>query len=178
VTPGGTRGRTAGTGATPFQAGGRSLVLEICVRLVFHAILAISVFFLVSGHNAPGGGFIGGLVAGTAFVLRYLVSSGGRVSGEVRLSPSTVLGAGLLLGAGAAMGPWLLGGQALESAYTYVQLPVLGALPLASVLVFDTGVFLIVVGLVLGVLSTLGDQTHASLGGEGFTTDDDTENAR
>ena len=86
------------------------------------------------------------------------------MSGDVRVQPETVLGAGLLLAAGTAVTPWFLGGQVLESSYVYLDLPVLGELPLASVLAFDTGVFLIVIGIVLGVLSTLGSQPEASLG--------------
>lgn len=137
------------------EVGSRSLVLEVCVALLFHAILATSVFFLTAGHNAPGGGFIGGLVAGTAFVLRYLVSGGGW-SRELRVRPATVLGSGLLLALVTTMVPWLSGGQILESAYVSLDVPVLGPLPLPSVLAFDTGIYLIVVGLVLAVLSTLG----------------------
>ncbi len=137
------------------EAGSRSLVLEASVALLFHAILATSVFFLTAGHNAPGGGFIGGLVAGTAFVLRYLVSGSGW-SRDVRVRPATVLGAGLLLALVATMVPWRFGGQILESVYVSLDVPVLGALPLSSVLAFDTGIYLIVVGLVLAVLSTLG----------------------
>lgn len=141
----------------------RSLVLETSVRLVFHPVLVVALFFLFSGHSAPGGGFIGGLVAGTALVLRYLVD--GDLVGVVRVHPSTVLGIGLLLAAGTATAPWLAGGQVLESWHTELHLPVLGELPLTSVLAFDTGVFLIVVGLVLAALSTLGAQLQASLGG-------------
>jgi multisubunit Na+/H+ antiporter MnhB subunit len=147
----------------------RSLILEVCVRLAFHAILATSLFFLFSGHNSPGGGFIGGLTAGSAFVLRYLVGSGEAV-GDVRVRPGTMLGAGLLLAAGTAVVPWFLGGQVLESAYVYVPVPVVGEVPLTSVLVFDTGVFLIVVGIVLAVLTTLGAQQDSSLGEAGPDT--------
>lgn len=160
----------------PLDSPRRSLVLEASVRLVFHATLATSLFFLFSGHNAPGGGFIGGLVAGTAFVLRYLV--GGATFGELAVRPATVLGSGLLVAVLAAMAPWLGGGQVLESSYVYLELPALGSLPLTSVLVFDTGVFLIVVGLVLGVLSTLGAQTQAALGGLGGHTPREDEEAR
>jgi multisubunit Na+/H+ antiporter MnhB subunit len=143
---------------------GRPLVLEKLVDLVFHAVLATSLYFLFAGHNSPGGGFIGGLVAGTAFVLRYLVSREG-IRHEVRVPPATVLGTGLLVAGAASTVPWLLGGSVLESAITYLELPVLGRLPLASVLVFDTGVYLIVVGIVLAVLSTLGARPDATLGG-------------
>jgi multisubunit Na+/H+ antiporter MnhB subunit len=141
----------------------RSLILETAVRLVFHATLAASLFFLFAGHNAPGGGFIGGLVAGAAFVLRYLVAGASAV-GTLRARPETALGAGLLLAAGTGAVPWLSGGQLLESSYVSLELPVLGSVSVTSVLAFDTGVFLIVVGLVLMVLTTLGARPESALG--------------
>lgn len=140
-----------------------SLILDTTVQLVFHATVATALFFLFSGHNATGGGFIAGLVAGAGFVLLYL-SGSEDVTVTVRLQPPTVLGAGLVLAAGTAVVPWVLGGQLLESAYTYVEIPVLGELPVTSVLAFDSGVFLIVVGIVLAVLGSLGTQREASLG--------------
>lgn len=143
---------------------GRSVVLEAAVDLLFHAILATSLFFLFAGHNGPGGGFIGGLVAGTALVLRYLVSSGADVSRDLRVRPAVVLGTGLLAAVGASLVPWALGGQLLESGITYLEVPVLGEVPLASVLVFDTGVYLVVIGIILSVLSTLGAQPESTLG--------------
>lgn len=142
-----------------------SIVLDLCVRLVFHATLATSLFFLFAGHNAPGGGFIGGLVAGCALVLRYLGSEGPGLQREVRVGPATLLGAGLLIAVGAAVVPLALGGDPLESTYTYLDVPVIGELPLASVLAFDTGVYLIVVGIVLTILTTLGSQSDVSLSG-------------
>ena len=152
----------SGTGSAQ-RVVARSLVLETAVRLVFHATLAAALFFLFSGHNSPGGGFIGGLVAGAAFVLRYLVA-GAHAVGALRARPEATLGAGLLLAAGTGVVPWLFGGQLLESSYVSLDLPVLGKVPVTSVLAFDTGVFLIVVGLVLTVLTTLGARPESALG--------------
>jgi multisubunit Na+/H+ antiporter MnhB subunit len=149
--------------ATPRTVVRRSVLLETCIRLVFHATLAAALFFLFAGHNSPGGGFIGGLVAGAAFVLRYLVG-GGNAVGTLRVRPETVLGTGLLLAAGTAVAPWLSGGQVLQSSYVSVDIPIVGTLPLTSVLAFDTGVFGIVVGIVLMILSTLGAQATSALG--------------
>lgn len=140
-----------------------SLILELCVRLTFHAVLATALFFLFAGHNSPGGGFIGGLVAGCAFVLRYL-AGGQYAAGALRARAEAVLGVGLLTASAAVIAPWLAGGQALQSGYTALELPVLGYVPLASVLVFDSGVFLIVVGIVLMILTSLGAQPHTALG--------------
>lgn len=151
----------SGTGAGDVVA--RSLILDVAVRMVFHATLAASLFFLFAGHNSPGGGFIGGLVAGAALVLRYLVGGSGAV-GAPRVSPERVLGAGLLLAAATAVIPWLSGGQILESSYVSLEVPVLGTVPLASVLAFDTGVYAIVVGIVLMVLATLGARPESALG--------------
>ncbi len=143
----------------------RSPMVQTCVRAVFHAVLLTSLFFLVRGHNAPGGGFVAGLVAGTAFLLRYLAGDdappGRPVVGAPR--PGTALGAGLLVAAATAVLPWLGGGQVLESGYTAPDLPVLGEVPLTSALAFDTGVYLVVVGMVLAVLATLGAQEGTSL---------------
>ncbi|PPK93415.1 multisubunit Na+/H+ antiporter MnhB subunit [Kineococcus xinjiangensis] len=147
-----------------------SVLFEVGTGLVLHAVLVTSLFFLFRGHNAPGGGFIAGLVAGTALVLAYLAgdTSAGRRAAGATPRPGVVLGVGLLLAAGTAVAPWLGGGQVLESGYSHPHVPVLGGVSLASVLIFDIGVYLVVVGLVLAVLSTLGEQAGTSLapGGE------------
>lgn len=140
-----------------------SLVLGTCVSLVFHAVLMTALYFLFAGHNAPGGGFIAGLVAGSAFVLRYLVGTTADAQRLLPVRPTTVLGCGLLLACAAAAGPWLLGRQVLESGYRYLPVPVVGQVPLTTVLVFDTGVFLVVVGVVLTLLATLGAREESSL---------------
>ena len=134
----------------------RSVVLETAVRLVFHTVLVFSVYLLFAGHNQPGGGFVGGLVAGAAFVLRYI--SGGRAAlrAAVPVDPSVPLWLGLVVATLTAVGSLAVGGQLLQSGKLELDLPVLGLLKVTSALPFDTGVYLVVVGLVLGVLRTLG----------------------
>ena len=134
----------------------RSVVLETAVRLVFHTVLVFSLYLLFAGHNQPGGGFVGGLVAGAAFVLRYI--SGGRAAlrAAVPVDPRVPLGLGLVVATLTGMAPLLVGGQLLESGKLELELPVLGLLKVTSALPFDTGVYLVVIGLVLGVLRTLG----------------------
>ena len=134
----------------------RSVVLETTVRLVFHTVLVFSLYLLFAGHNQPGGGFVGGLVAGCAFVLRYIAGGRGALREAVPVDPGIPIGAGLLLAAGTGCVALVLGGDFLESAQRTFDLPVLGELKLVSVLAFDTGVYLVVVGLVLGLLRTLG----------------------
>ncbi len=135
-----------------------SVVLETAVRLVFHTVLVFGVYLLFAGHNQPGGGFVGGLVAGAAFVLRFAASGRAGMREALPFDPLLPLGAGLLLAACTGAGALLLGGDFLESGKVELDLPVLGVVKATSALPFDTGVFLVVVGLVLVVLRTLGDE--------------------
>jgi multicomponent Na+:H+ antiporter subunit A len=136
----------------------RSVILETGTRAVFHTILLFSAFLLFTGHNAPGGGFIGGLVAAAALVLYYVAHGPENLRRTVRVSPEVLLGVGLIAAVGTGMVPWLLGGQLLESGYLDIALGPLGVAKVTSVLLFDVGVYLVVVGLVLAVLRTLGGE--------------------
>lgn len=138
----------------------RSVVLETAVRLVFHTVLVFSLYLLFAGHNQPGGGFVGGLVAGAAFVLRYVAGGRAALKAAVPIDPGVPVGGGLALAAGTGMAAWLFGGQFLESGKVELELPLLGMLKVTSALPFDTGVYLVVVGLVLALLRTLGAEAE------------------
>ncbi|MEX0658619.1 MAG: MnhB domain-containing protein [Egibacteraceae bacterium] len=136
-----------------------SLILGAGTRAVFHTILVFSVFLLFAGHNAPGGGFIGGLVAGAALVLRYVAEGSNGLRRTIPIAPETLLGAGVLVAGGAGAAALATGRDFLTQGYLLSEeLPGLGAVRIHSALVFDTGVFLIVVGLVLALLRTLGEE--------------------
>jgi multisubunit Na+/H+ antiporter MnhB subunit len=140
----------------------RSPLVDVTVRLVLPAALALSVYFLLAGHNQPGGGFVGGLVAGAALSLAYVAGGVPDVRAVARFAPTTFLGLGLLLAATTALVPVAFGDAILESAKRAVDVPLLGTVNLTSVLVFDTGVYLVVVGLVLAVLEAFGDEEAAA----------------
>jgi len=159
--------RPVDSGAAPRLAGAdnldpvrRSVVLETAVRLVFHTILVFGVYLLFAGHNQPGGGFVGGLVAGLAFVLRYLAGGRSALRAAVPIDPGVLLGLGLLLAALTGVVALPLGGDFLESGVLKATLPLLGEVKLVSALFFDMGVFLVVVGLVLALLRTLGAEAE------------------
>ena len=135
-----------------------SVILETGTRAVFHTILLFSLFLLFAGHNAPGGGFIGGLVAAAALVLRFVAHGPDDVRRMVRVRPEKLLGTGVLLAALAAIAPMLVGGQLLSSDTFTAALPLIGKVKGSSVLVFDIGVYLVVIGLVLTMLDTLGGE--------------------
>ena len=147
-------------GADELDPERRSVVLETAVRLVFHTVLVFSLYLLFAGHNQPGGGFVGGLVAGAAFVLRYVAGGRAALKAAVPVDPGIPVGGGLVLAAGTGMAAWAFGGQFLESGKVEWHAPLLGAIKATSALPFDTGVYLIVVGLVLAVLRTLGAEAE------------------
>ena len=134
----------------------RSLVLEVATRLIFPVIMVLSAYFFFTGHNTPGGGFAGGLTAGLALVLRYLAGGRYELGETLPLDAGKILGVGLGLSAGTAFVSLLVGAPALSSALIEFDVPVLGHIKFVTALFFDLGVYLIVVGLVLDVLRSLG----------------------
>ena len=138
--------------------GSRSIILEVVVRLVFHALMILSVFLLLSGHNAPGGGFAGGLVAGLALVARYLAGGRFELRATVPLDAGRILGIGLALAVFTALVPLFFGQPALSSSWVDVDLGPFGTLPFVTSTLFDVGVYLVVFGLVLDVLRSLGSE--------------------
>ncbi|MFC4604828.1 Na+/H+ antiporter subunit A [Rhodococcus kronopolitis] len=141
----------------------RSLVLEVTTRLIFPTMMVLSVYFFFSGHNAPGGGFAGGLTAGLALVLRYLAGGRYELGETVPIDAGKILGLGLIMSAGTALTSLFLGAPVLSSATLELTLPLIGDIKLVTALFFDLGVYLIVVGLVLDVLRSLGARLDAEV---------------
>lgn len=153
--PGASPGRWL-VGATVRDPRARSLVLEVTTRLIFPTMMVLSLFFFFTGHNNPGGGFAGGLVAGLALVLRYLAGGRYELGEAIPIDAGRILGVGLLLAAGTATASMAFGAPPLSSATFQWTLPVFGDVKLVTALFFDAGVYLIVVGLVLDILRSLG----------------------
>jgi multicomponent Na+:H+ antiporter subunit A len=141
----------------------RSLVLEVATRIIFPLIMLLSAYFFFAGHNTPGGGFAGGLTAGLALVLRYLAGGRYELGETLPFDAGKILGAGLGLSAGTAAASLLLGAPVLSSALIQVDLPVLGTVKFVTALFFDLGVYLIVVGLVLDILRSLGARVDVEM---------------
>jgi multisubunit Na+/H+ antiporter MnhB subunit len=139
----------------------RTVLLELACRIVFPTVLVLSIYLLFAGHDRAGGGFSGGLVAGQAFVLRYL--AGGRMddSAIVSMRPPVLIGLGLTIATGSAFLPLLFGGQILETAIYKFTVPPLGEIKFVSSVLLDSGVYLLIVGVVLDLLRTLGSGIEA-----------------
>ncbi|MFG2055010.1 Na+/H+ antiporter subunit A [Micromonospora sp. NPDC048930] len=155
-------------GGATLPARRRSIVFEVVTRLIFHTVLLFSLFLLVSGHNAPGGGFSGGLVASLALAVRYLAGGRYELAEAAPVGAGTVLGAGLAVSVGGGVLGLLLAGDVLQSVKVNLWLPLVGHFHLVTSLFFDIGVYLIVVGLVLDILRSLGAEVdrHVEAAGE------------
>lgn len=146
----------------------RSIMLEVIVRILFHTIIVISIYLLFAGHNLPGGGFAGGLVAGMALVMRYVAGGRYELGAAAPTDAGRLLGFGLALAVACAIVPLLFGQAPLTSAFWEARLPVIGHVEFVTATLFDIGVYLVVVGLVLDVLRSLGaevDRQSAELRG-------------
>jgi multicomponent K+:H+ antiporter subunit A len=122
----------------------------------------ISVFFLLRGHNAPGGGFVGGLVLAMGFIVQYMVSGTLWIESRMRIHPQYAVGLGLLCAAFAGLAAWLRSSNFLTSLEWHGRVPVLGELHLSSTLLFDLGVYLLVLGAVILILIALAHQSLRS----------------
>ncbi|MBA9001672.1 Na+/H+ antiporter subunit A [Thermomonospora cellulosilytica] len=149
------RGRwLAAPGRPPL--GPPSVLLAVTARLLIPTILVFSVYLLVVGHVQPGGGFVGGLVAGSAFVLRYIAGGMRELAAALPVHPNVFIGGGLGLALVTGAAPWAVGGAFLESDTWEWTWPLLGHVKVPTGLFFDIGVYLLVLGLVLSLTRTLG----------------------
>lgn len=135
----------------------RSLIVDVSARMIVLSAFVFSLYLLAAGHNQPGGGFIGGLVAGAGVALVYVAGGLDDVRGMLPFRPWSVLGGGLVLAALAAIVPLALGGAVLEQDFATLHPPLLGDVKVTSALVFDTGVYAVVLGMVLMAFEALGE---------------------
>lgn len=157
------RGEATGTQRMAWLVGGqrvrpenRSIMLEVIVRILFHSIIIVSLYLLFAGHNLPGGGFAGGLVAGMALVMRYVAGGRYELGAAAPTDAGRLLGAGMTLAVACAVVPLLFGLSPLTSSFWEWEIPGIGHVEFVTSTLFDIGVYLVVIGLVLDVLRSLG----------------------
>lgn len=135
-----------------------SPILPTVSRIMLPLLLLFSLFLLLRGHNEPGGGFAGGLVAATAFTLyaiAYDVTSSRQL---LRLDTHLIIGAGLLIAVGAGIWPLLSGEPFLTGQWGYVPIPGIGSVDFGTPFLFDVGVYLVVVGVTLMIILPLAEE--------------------
>ncbi|MEO8995846.1 MAG: hydrogen gas-evolving membrane-bound hydrogenase subunit E, partial [Nitrosospira sp.] len=138
---------------------GAMMVPGTLVQLLLPVAGMVSVFFLLRGHNEPGGGFVGGLIMATAIILQYLVGGTAWAESRTRIRPQYWIGAGLLCAAGAGISAWMAARPFLSALAWHGRLPVIGELHLSTVLVFDLGVYFLVIGSTVLILVALAHQS-------------------
>ncbi len=132
------------------------LLFAMVSRPVLPAALMLAAFLLLRGHQAAGGGFVAGLVIGTALIVQQIANGRAWSERPLQLSTRRLIGGGLLLALATGLAALLFGRPFLTSALWHGTLPLLGELRLTSTLLFDLGVMMIVSGMLLLVLDGLG----------------------
>jgi len=133
------------------------VILRTVTKLVVFIILTFGVELFLSGHNNPGGGFIGGLVLSSAFVLLYLVFDIETVHQGIPVDFKRVAALGVLLVVGTGVGAVLFGTAFLSHTSGHYYLPVFGDTELATVVLFEAGVALTVIGTVVTIILSISE---------------------
>lgn len=135
-----------------------SMLLRTAAQLLLPLLMVLSVYLLLRGHNEPGGGFIAGLVAAAAIALHLFAADIRSARRVLRLDPRTLLGLGLLIALSSGLAAPLTGsGQFYEAMWMDVTLPVVGDTHIGTPLLFDLGVYLVVIGSMLTIVLTLAE---------------------
>lgn len=130
-------------------------------RPIVYALLALGLHFFLRGHNAPGGGFIAGLLVAVAALLAHMAQE----TKLLTIRPLALVPVGLLLAALTGIAPMLAGRPFLQSRHGHVELGRLGEFEWATAVLFDAGVFLVVIGTTLTIIDLLaGEDALARLG--------------
>jgi multicomponent Na+:H+ antiporter subunit B len=134
----------------------RSILLLVAARYLMPLMLVFSVFLLLRGHNEVGGGFAGGLVAASALMLYGIAHSPASVRKILPVQPRSLIGIGLLFALLSGLVPMLTGKPYMTGLWLKDPLPVIGKV--GTPLLFDTGVYLVVIGVVVWILLTLAEE--------------------
>ncbi len=135
-----------------------SLLLRVTTPILMFLLLVVSMYALVRGHHEPGGGFVGGLLAAAAFALHALAYNVKATRRLLRIAPHALMGSGLLVVAIAGIVGLAIGGHFLQGRWTETYLPGIGEVHLGTPLLFDLGVYLTVMGMVVTIVLTAAEE--------------------
>ncbi|NBC11162.1 MAG: Na(+)/H(+) antiporter subunit B [Planctomycetes bacterium] len=137
-----------------------TLILRTAMKVIAPLSLLFAAYMTLKGHNEPGGGFIGGLIAATTLVLYRMSDGPGALHRLIPIHPRHLLVLGLMMAMGTGLVPMLFGEPFLRSYTAYVNLG-FASVHLASVMIFDVGVLLVVVGVSVGMIVRLSEEVEA-----------------
>ena len=133
------------------------VILRTVVKGVVFIVLTLGVYLFFAGHNAPGGGFIGGLVLGSGIVLLYITFDIETVHKGIPFDFKKVAALGVLLATGTAIGSVFFDVPFLTQTDKYVNLPLLGETHLTTVTIFEAGVALTVIGTLVTIILSISE---------------------
>ena len=139
-----------------------SLILATATRFLFPLLLQFSVFLLIRGHNAPGGGFAGGLVAAAAYALYAIATDTPATRRALRFEPRALIGSGLLLALFSGLPGIIYGQPYLTSVWGYLKVPEAFSIKIGTPLFFDIGVYLVVLGVTLMIILPMEKEAEES----------------
>ncbi len=125
------------------------LLLVVATRVLLPLAMTVAIYIFLRGHNAPGGGFIAGLVVAIALIMQYIASGYGWAAQRSRVDAQAMIGGGVALAGLTGIAALYFGRPFLTSAHGEIHLPLVGDVELASAVGFDLGVMLTVVGAVM-----------------------------
>ncbi|WP_137937508.1 monovalent cation/H+ antiporter subunit A [Chitinivorax sp. B] len=141
--------------AVPQPAKPDSLLLATMARLILPFALLMSAYLYLRGHQAPGGGFVAGLVTAAGLLVQHIAYGSGWAARHMPVSGRRLSALGLLVAVGTGLGSWLFDKNFLTSGHGHLDLGWLGELEWASAALFDLGVYLVVVGATMAMLTRL-----------------------
>ena len=145
----------------PWDSDAYPAIMATLTRLLLPLALLVAVFILLRGHNQPGGGFIAGLITAVALIVQYLANGAAWTHQRMSSDSHPLVAWGLAIAAFTGLASWLFGYPYLTSTFSHLHWPVVGEFELASAMAFDLGVFFVVVGATLMILTNLGSLHHA-----------------
>ena len=134
-----------------------NLILQFTSKIVFYMIFFFSVHIFFAGHYTPGGGFVGGLLTASAIVLLILAYDLKTVQHVLPINYTYMTATGLILALGTAAFPMFRGDPFFTHYFDYYTLPLIGKTSLHTAALFDLGVFLVVVGVTMTIIQTIGE---------------------
>lgn len=138
------------------------LIPAVIMTWMFPVIIVLAVHLFLRGHDQPGGGFAAGIVMSIGFILQYMAGGTRWVEDRLRILPVRWIGSGLLLALLVGVAAQVLGFPFMTTAFQYAEIPFIGRVPMASALIFDLGVFSLVVGATVLILIALAHQSIRS----------------
>jgi len=138
------------------------LVPSVIMRWMFPVLIVVAAYLFFRGHDLPGGGFSAGVTLAIALLLQYIAANVRWVEAHITILPIRWMGIGLLIAGTVGVGAWLVGYPFLTAHAQYVDLPLIGKVPAATALIFDLGVFALVVGATVLMLIAIAHQSLRS----------------